>query len=819
MSTLLDLAPGATATLVIAGTVSPSAAGSLSNTAAAAVPAGWTDPVPGNNAATDVDVLQPRADLAVSKTDGQASAVPGQPVTYTVTVANNGPSDVVGAPVSDVMPAALTGVSWTCTVAPGDGACGAASGSGDVATTVDLRSGRQATFTVTGTVSPAAAGSLSNTAAVAAPAGWTDPTPGNNTATDTDTLAGSADLAVTKTDGQASATPGGPVSYTVAVANNGPSAVAGATVTDTVPAAVTGVSWTCSLTAGSGSCGSASGTGNSIATSLDLASGAVVTITVLGTVSPSASGTLSNTATVAPPAGVSDPVAGNNTATDTDTLIPQSDLAVTKSDGQSAAVPGAALTYTVAVTNNGPSAVVGATVTDTVPAALTGVSWTCAVTGGGSCGAASGSGNAVATTLDLASGAVATLTVGGTLSPSAAGSLSNTAAVAVPAGWTDPTPGNNTATDTDTLAGTADLAVTNVSAPVPYVAGAPITYTVAVTNNGPSAVVGATVADTVPAAVTGVTWTCAISAGSGSCGAASGSGNAIATGLDLASGAVATITVSGVVAPGTTGALTSTATVSAPAGVVDPVPGNNTAIDTNAASANADLAVTNVSAPVPYVAGAPITYTVAVTNNGPSAVVGATVADTVPAAVTGVTWTCAISAGSGSCGAASGSGNAIATGLDLASGAVATITVSGVVAPGTTGALTSTATVSAPAGVVDPVPGNNTAIDTNAASANADLAVTNVSAPVPYVAGAPITYTVAVTNNGPSAVVGATRDGHDPGRRSRVSPGPVRSRRGAGVAVRRRGRGMRLRRGSIWPRARWRRSRSPVLWLWARRER
>ncbi|MBO1765188.1 hypothetical protein JQN64_28885, partial [Escherichia coli] len=49
------------------------------------------------------------------------------------------------------------------------------------------------------TISAAASGTLSNTATVAAPAGVTDPTPGNNSATDTDTLTARADLTITKT--------------------------------------------------------------------------------------------------------------------------------------------------------------------------------------------------------------------------------------------------------------------------------------------------------------------------------------------------------------------------------------------------------------------------------------------------------------------------------------------------------------------------------------------------------------------------------------------------------------------------------------------
>src|SRR4029079_13133770 len=88
-----------------------------------------------------------------------------------------------------------------------------------------------------------ATGSIANTASVAAPAGTTDPTAGNNSATDTDTITSSADLSVTKSDGKTSVDAGVSNSYSVVVTNGGPSNVSGATVTDTFPAAFTGASW------------------------------------------------------------------------------------------------------------------------------------------------------------------------------------------------------------------------------------------------------------------------------------------------------------------------------------------------------------------------------------------------------------------------------------------------------------------------------------------------------------------------------------------------------------------------------------------------
>ncbi|MGC5198760.1 hypothetical protein ACLD7X_018415, partial [Aphanothece microscopica RSMan92] len=146
----------------------------------------------------------------------------------------------------------MTGVSWTsATAGTATVSSGATGSSNTLAATVNLPAGagNTVTFTVTGTVAPSTTGNLVNTATVTAPGGVTDPTPGNNSATDTDTQNSVADLAITKTDGSATYTPGSPITYTIVVSNNGPSNVTGATINDAIPAAITGVSWT-SATAG-----------------------------------------------------------------------------------------------------------------------------------------------------------------------------------------------------------------------------------------------------------------------------------------------------------------------------------------------------------------------------------------------------------------------------------------------------------------------------------------------------------------------------------------------------------------------------------------
>ena len=179
-----------------------------------------------------------------------------------------------------------------------------------------------------------------------------------------------ADLAITKTDGSLTAVPGAPITYTIVVINNGPFAVSGATVTDMIPAAITGVTWTCAASAGN-SC-PASGTGSISTSAVNLMKGGTATFTVQGTVSPSGSGSLSNTATVAVPAGFTDPVSGNNSATDTDTVgAALSPPDVAKGFGTSPIVVGQTSLLTITITNpNAGAALGGVAFTDSLPAGV-----------------------------------------------------------------------------------------------------------------------------------------------------------------------------------------------------------------------------------------------------------------------------------------------------------------------------------------------------------------------------------------------------------------------------------------------------------------
>ena len=127
----------------------------------------------------------------------------------------------------------------------------------------------------------------------------------------------SADLAITKTDGVTSVTPGAGLTYTIVVSNAGPSAVTGARVTDNLPVGFTGATYTAS--SANGASGFSNGSGN-LDQLVNLPVGSSVTYLVTGTVSPTATGSLSNTATVSPPDGTTDINTNNSSAIDTDSL-------------------------------------------------------------------------------------------------------------------------------------------------------------------------------------------------------------------------------------------------------------------------------------------------------------------------------------------------------------------------------------------------------------------------------------------------------------------------------------------------------------------
>jgi uncharacterized repeat protein (TIGR01451 family) len=707
---------------------------------------------PGSLGANTNLVVIPSADLQITNTDNQNSVVSGASDTYTIVVANAGPSNANGAKVSDVFPAGFTNVSYTAT-ATGGATSFTASGTGNINdSNVNLPSGSSITYTVHGTVS-AAGGTLTNTASVTAPASVADLLAGNNSSTDTDAVYVQADLQVTNTDNQTTLAAGAADTYTIVVSNAGPAAVTGASLTDSFPASLAGITFT--ATASGGATGfTASGSGN-LNETVNLPAGSSITYTLIGTINPAVTGTLINTAAVTAPVGVNDPNLANNAATDTDTLFTQADLQITNTDNQTSAVPGTTETYTIVVTNAGPSNISGASITDSLPAALTGATYTATATGGATGYTASGAGN-LNQTVNLPSGSAITYTVSGTINPAATGTLVNAATVTGPIGMTEVNAANNTAADSDTLTPQANLLITITDSPTPAVPGVQETYTIVVSNSGPSNVTGANVADTFPSALTGVTFT-ATATGGASGFSSSGSGNINQT-VNVPAGATITYIATGTINAAATGTLTNTGTITPPAGVTLLTPANAAATHTDTLSVQADLQITNTDHLTSAAAGAVNTYTIVVTNVGPSSVTGATVTDSLPANLTGVTYT-ATATGGATGFAASGSGN-INQSVNLPSGSTITYTVTGKIDPSASGSLVNTASVTAPVGMTEINSANDSATDTDTLALVADLEVRNASddtaGGTPAVPGTTETYTIVVSNGGPSNVAGAS---------------------------------------------------------------
>lgn len=178
------------------------------------------------------------------------------------------------------------------------------------------------TATPTNTATPTATGTATLTASPTATFTATSiPTP---TATPSKTPRPEADLQITIDDNATAYDANASVQYTIVVSNpTGPSAATGAVVSSSFSANLANISWSC-WGAGGSSC-TGSGAGN-IADTINLAPGTFVTYRVNAQVISSPNGNLSSSASVNPPAGITDPNPANNQATDVDQFVIASTL-------------------------------------------------------------------------------------------------------------------------------------------------------------------------------------------------------------------------------------------------------------------------------------------------------------------------------------------------------------------------------------------------------------------------------------------------------------------------------------------------------------
>ncbi len=633
-----------------------------------------TDPNSGNDSSSASTVAR-EADLAVEKT-GPAEVPDNSDVTYTVTVTNTGPDDAESVTLSDPVPAGMSYVSATQDTGP-TFACSSAVD----CTIATLPAGATATFTFVFHIDEGT--EFTNVATVSTKTA--DPNSENDTST-TFTTTGApaqADLFVQKS-GPAGAAPDTDVTFTITLGNAGSTAATNVVLTDNLPAPLTFVSFTQTS-------GPTMSCGTSTCTIASFPGGETATFELVGHVpaGTSAGTTITNTATVA---ADNDSFEENNSAT-TVVTVSTADVGIGKT-APSTAVAGTTITYELTVVNNGPDAAMNVVVLD--PQVCDVVNCTLGT---------------------LTPGQTVIFTADVQIPPGATTSWPNTATVQTDS--VDPNPNNDTATVSTTLTQSADVSVTK-SGPATIVAATNITYTVDVTNNGPSNASDVVLTDTLPAETTLVSSSC----GSTTC--------AIGT---LAPGVTQSFTIVAHVDADATGPLVNTADVTT--STPDPSSSNNTSsVTTTVTPAPADVSISK-SAPTAASVGTNVTYTIVVTNAGPATANNVVVTDTLPAG------TMLVSSSAG----CTGTTTITCTVGTLAANASATITLV-VQMPQTPQTVTNTASVTTTSN--DPTPGNDAAsAQTGVAPAAVDLAIAKTTPFEAMLVGSNATYTIVLTNNGP----------------------------------------------------------------------
>ncbi|WAC62203.1 SpaA isopeptide-forming pilin-related protein [Pseudoxanthomonas sp. SL93] len=332
--------------------------------------------------------------------------------------------------------------------------------------------------------------------------------------------------------------------------------------------------------------------------------------------------------------------------------------------------------------------------------------------------------------------------------------------VAHPFFATDTNTSNNLRSQATTLTTAGDLRLQKSATPDPVVGGGEVTYTLTVSNDGPSASTNFRVVDTLPAATTyvassfnGTGWTF-------------NNGTMTATHAGtLAVGASTSFTFRARVNAGS-GNITNGAIVEA-IGTPDSDPGNNDANVTTSITPGADVSLSKTAAPAPAIAGQPVTFTLTARNLGPSAAENTSFTDTLPTGfvITGGTqpagWTCVNNG--------SDTARTCTRGTSMPSGAVENFTIVATVpstGPNSSGNVTNTATITSttpdPNGPSLGTNNNNGSVTFTVLSDGADLSMTKAKTPqlvaawdgIGSDADSRMTSTMTVRNLGPRTATG-----------------------------------------------------------------
>jgi uncharacterized repeat protein (TIGR01451 family) len=337
-------------------------------------------------------------------------------------------------------------------------------------------------------------------------------------------------------------------------------------------------------------------------------------LTLTFNIDPFARGTVTNTASVTS-TGTPTPAV----ATALTELSPETDLSINKTDGLDEVAYGTSVTYTLIVTNNGPSGVNGAVLSDTFPMVFVDVEWTCEAIAPNACDPASDDDDLLSS-LTLAPGGVVTVTANGILPTSGDDiMLTNTAEITVSAGVTETYAGNNSSTDQTNLVYVTDLSVTKTVTPADSIApGELFTYTVVVGNAGPSKSNSATVTDWLPWwKMNDAQWSC-IAADGAACSAITGWGNLINVPITLEPASLVTFTITGTLSLEARGSIYNEARVATNQVAIDPNKDNNWAFVETPIRSKVFVVIDKTNGQTIAVPGTTLTYVITLTNQGPS---------------------------------------------------------------------------------------------------------------------------------------------------------------------------------------------------------
>lgn len=353
--TLASLATGSSATLSVQAGVNAGTAGQVLLNEARITAVTQPDHLPGNEYAT-ASVAVNGTDLQVIKSVSNRTPSPGQNVTWTVTVRNNGPNTAGSIVITDILPTGLTYVSNSASV--GSYSAGKNNSSWQWSG-FSLNVLAQATLQITTRVDSGTAGRTITNDAFLTSASVTDADESNNTGSASIAVSGT-DLRIAKTASPDYPSTGDTVTYVLTAHNDGPNSASGIVVNDLLPPELAYASHS------GGSYAPATGLW-SVGT---LANGASSQLTILATVlNDDDSLLITNTATISAPA-VGDPNMTNNIAT-ADIHVGATDIAISKNVSNAAPSPGTTIDYLVTASNVSNNPATGIQVQDILPAGVT----------------------------------------------------------------------------------------------------------------------------------------------------------------------------------------------------------------------------------------------------------------------------------------------------------------------------------------------------------------------------------------------------------------------------------------------------------------